>query len=93
MQKLNITKDRAQIVDEENRITCLVSCLLPELWSLKCQKWLIFCWYSKKLVSSSLGKYVSASKRTNCDISENSMSNRPRLTGCETLRVEIQKNY
>ena len=29
MQKLNITKDRAQIVDEENRITCLVIMFTP----------------------------------------------------------------
>ena len=33
-------------------------CLLPELWSLKCQKWLIlctFCWIQQK-ISPSLGK-------------------------------------
>ena len=31
-------------------------CLLPELWSLKCQEWLdTFCWIQQK-ISSSLGK-------------------------------------
>ena len=33
-------------------------CLLPELWSVKCQKWLIlctFCWIQQK-ISPSLGK-------------------------------------
>ena len=32
-----------------------LSCLLPELWSLKCQKWLIFCafcWWQKNSSNS-----------------------------------------
>ena len=44
MQKWNIPTDKAQRVNGKNGIICLVIiCLFPELWSLKCQKWLIFC--------------------------------------------------
>ena len=52
MQKWNIPTDRAQRADGKNGVICLVSCLLPKLWSLKCQKWLIFCifcWCQQKI--------------------------------------------
>ena len=58
MQKWNIPTDRAQRADGKNGVICLVSCLLPKLWSLKCQKWLIFCifcWCQQK-ISHSLDK-------------------------------------
>ena len=38
MQKWNIPADRAQTVDGKMRWFVYSSCLLPELWSLKCQK-------------------------------------------------------
>ena len=59
MQKWNIQTDRAQKVDEKKGI--FVLCLLLELWSLKCQKWLIycrFCWCQQK-ISHSLEKIHS----------------------------------
>ena len=54
IQKWNIAMDRAQIVHEKNGVICLVIMFTPnvmELWSLKCQKWLIFCiycWWQRK---------------------------------------------
>ena len=56
MQKWNIPTDRTPRVDE-NGVICLFTCLLPDLRSLKCQKWLIlciFCWWKLK-ISHSLG--------------------------------------
>ena len=43
MQKSNTPTDRAQRVDGKNGVIYLVTCLLLELWSLKCQRWFIFC--------------------------------------------------
>ena len=42
-----------------------LSCLLPELWSLKCQKWLIFCIFCRRLekISHSLDK-IRVSERS-----------------------------
>ena len=55
-----------------------LSSLLPELWSLKCQKWLIFCiscWWSKTSVTV-WANYSSAPKRSYWVLSENGMVNR-----------------
>ena len=51
---------------------CL-SCLLPELWSLKCRNWLIFVFSadsSKKSVTS-WAKYLSAHERPYLALLEN----------------------
>ena len=52
MQKWNVPPDRAQKVDEKMGEFVYSSCLLRELWSLKFQKWLIFCnfhWCQQKI--------------------------------------------
>ena len=44
----------------------LKSCLLPQLWLLKCKTWLFFVYYaddSKKLVTA-WAKYLSATERS-----------------------------
>ena len=47
MQKWNTPTERAQKLDEKNGVICLfIIFTLPELWSLKCQKWLVFCIFS-----------------------------------------------
>ena len=44
MQKWNIPTDTAQRVDEKNGvISPAITFTLGVLWSLKCQKWYIFC--------------------------------------------------
>ena len=43
MQKLNIQNDRPQREHEKNGVICQVTCLLPELRSLKCKKWFTVC--------------------------------------------------
>ena len=53
-----------------------LSCLLPELWSLKCHNWLIFLYLllmaTKKPVTV-WAKYLSASKRTHLTLLESTM--------------------
>ena len=43
MQKWNIPADRAQTVDGKMRWFVYLSCLLPELWSVKCQRGSFLC--------------------------------------------------
>ena len=38
IQKWMLQTVRAENVDERNGVICLVSCFLPELWSLNCLK-------------------------------------------------------
>ena len=40
MSKWNIPTDRVERVGEKNGVICLVIMLLPEIWSLKCQKFI-----------------------------------------------------
>ena len=50
-------------------------CLLPELWSLKCQKWLFYvlsAGYNKKPVPV-WATFLSASERSYLALSENDM--------------------
>ena len=54
MQNWNKPTDRTQRVDEKTGSFVLLSCLLLKLWSLKCQKWFIFCilyWCQQKIVT------------------------------------------
>ena len=77
MCKWNILTDKDQRADEKNWVIYLVITLIPELWSLKCQKWLIFCifswWYQEVTV---LAKYLNALGTSYWVLSENDMVNR-----------------
>ena len=76
MEKWHIATNRAQRVDKKNGTACLVACLLPELWLLKCQKRLIFVSPandSKKLVTI-WTKYFSESERSYLTFLENAMN-------------------
>ena len=77
MQKWNIPADRAQRVDGEHGVSCLVITFTPRVRFIKMPKWLIFCiycWWMQK-VSHSLGKNVN----WNRDISFNLSKNDPEL--------------
>ena len=43
MQKWNIPMDGLKDQKRKTGLFVQLSCLLPELWSSKCQKWLMFC--------------------------------------------------
>ena len=62
-----ISTNTAQRVDEKMGLFLQLSCLFPELWTLKYQKWLIFCIActdaSKKLVTV-WAKHLSAPERS-----------------------------
>ena len=75
MQKWNIPTGRAQKVDNKMGYFVLLSCLFPELWSLKLQKWFNFCIFanaSKKQVTV-WTKYLHDCERFYLALSENSM--------------------
>ena len=62
-----------------------LSGLLPELWSLRCQKWLIFVFstdWNKKLVPIR-AKYLRASKTSYLPLPENAMD-------CQILSYHYQ---
>ena len=66
MQKWHIPMDKAEIVDKKNGVIFINLCFFSKLWSLKCQKWLIFCifcWWQQKSVTV-LAKYLSESKKS-----------------------------
>ena len=46
MQKWNIPANRARRVDEKNGVICLVIMFTLLLWSLKCEKWLLFLFFA-----------------------------------------------
>ena len=65
----NIPADRAQSVDKK----------FPELLSLECQKYLIFCifcWWQKKLAWAVWAKHLSAAKDTSSVILKTGIVNR-----------------
>ena len=71
--------ERAKKVDEKNGSFLQLSYLLSELWSLKCQKWLIFVFSaddSKKLVTVRV-TFLSAPEKPYRVLSENCMVTRP----------------
>ena len=77
---LEIATDTAQGVDNKNGLICLVICLLPELRSLRCNKWLIYCifyWWQQK-VSHSLGKIFKWTWKILMCSFRNGMDNTPR---------------
>ena len=79
MQKCNIPTER-ELKELMKKIGpfVLLLCLLPELWSSKCQKLLIlciFCWWQQKNIHI-FGKYSTASQRSYRVHSENGMVNR-----------------
>ena len=71
MQKWNIPMDIVQSVDEKNGSFDYLSCLLSELSSLKCQKWLFaFCANESKKSVTVWAIYLSASHRSYLAISK-----------------------
>ena len=67
---------------------------MSELWSLKCQKWLIFVFSaddSKKLVTVRV-TFLSAPEKPYRVLSENCMLLGLGVTVCEILGVEMSKN-
>ena len=55
VRKLYFKKRYLQSLSKGLKVSFLISCLLSELWSLKCQKWsvfIIFCWWQQKTTHS-----------------------------------------
>ena len=75
MQKWNIPTDRAQRINEKNKVICIFIMFTSRVMVIKISKMthsLYFCWLKQK-ISHSLEKYLIASERSYLALLENAM--------------------